>query len=114
MVWILPIFCKFSKIHFMKWSLLLFLSAIFFIGLTGFKPPKNTDPKNDILYKKYGGDIDKMMEGERREDSLAHPYLYEVKKEAVDTTPGIDDESHILEKAEIMPQFPDGEKGLKE
>ncbi|MDB5228027.1 MAG: energy transducer TonB [Bacteroidota bacterium] len=98
----------------MKFSSFLFLSAIFFIVMTGFKPPKNTDPKNDILYKKYGGDIEKMMAGERREDSLAHPYLYEDKKEAVDTSPGIDDESHILEHAEIMPQFPDGEKGLKD
>jgi hypothetical protein len=99
----------------MKNILLVFTMMLIFEGLTASKPPKNPYPKNDILYQKYGGDVDKMMEGERRADSIAHPYLYEKKEEAnTDTAPGIDDESHILEKAEIMPQFPDGEKGLKD
>jgi protein TonB len=91
-------------------SVLLF----FFVILAGFKPPKNTFPKNDILYSKYGGDIDLMMREERKLDSIAHPYLYEVKVEKKEDTLSYDDESVIVEKAEIMPQFPDGEKGLKE
>ena len=100
----------------MKISIFSLVCILFgWLGLTAFKPPKNSYPKNDILYSKYGGDIDKMMAGERKEDSLAHPYLYEIKKtERIDSNPAIDDESHILEKAEIMPQFQDGEKGLKE
>lgn len=86
-----------------------------FIALSAFKPPKTSYPKNDILYSKYGGDVDLMMREERKLDSIAHPYLYEVKKE--DTTAIVDDlgdESVILEKADIMPVFPDGEKGLQE
>lgn len=89
--------------------------AIFIIvGLSGFKPPKNTVIKNDILYSKYGGDVEKMLREERRLDSLNRPYLYQQKIEEEKTENGIDDESVILEKAEIMPQFPEGEKGLKE
>lgn len=86
-----------------------------FVILSGFKPPKNSYPKNDILYSKYGGDIDLMMREERRIDSLAHPYLYEVKEvETKVETDDLGDESIILEKADIMPVFPDGEKGLQE
>ncbi len=95
--------------HFISIFLLLIL-----IVLTGFKPPKNTFPKGDILYSKYGGNIDSMMAGERKLDSLAHPFLYQVKEETIDETTKMDDESVIREKAEIMPQFPDGEVGLKE
>lgn len=95
----------------------LIITLIVAYTTTGFKPPKNnTYPKNDILYSKYGGDIQKMMEGERRADSIARPFMYQTKAEeqpAVSTST-IDDESVILERAEIMPQFPDGEKGLKE
>jgi len=96
-----------------KYLSFLLFSMIAFIGLTAFKPPKNTYPKNDILYSKYGGDINKMMTEERKLDSIAHPYLYEVKEEKKDTS-SFDDESVIVEKAEVMPQFPDGDKGLKE
>ncbi len=96
-----------------KSFLLPIISLLFLAVLTGFKPPKNTYPKNDILYSKYGGDVEKMMTEERRLDSIEHPYLYEVKVEKKDTS-SFDDESVIVEKAQIMPQFPDGEKGLKE
>ncbi|MFN8260473.1 MAG: energy transducer TonB [Chitinophagales bacterium] len=92
----------------------LILFFLLSLGLSAFKPPKNSAPKNDILYSKYGGDIDKMMREERRLDSLAHPYLYQVPEEKKEGAPAIDDESVILEKAEIMPQFPEGEKGLKD
>ncbi len=87
-----------------------------FIVMTGFKPPKNSYPKNDILYSKYGGDIEKMLEGERRADSIARPFMYQTKTEENQSTSAsnIDDESIILEKAELMPQFPDGDKGLKD
>ena len=86
-----------------------------FIGLTGFKPPKDNYPKGDILYSKYGGNVDSMMAGERKLDSLARPFLYQVKEEEKkEETSTIDDESVIREKAEIMPQFPDGETALKE
>lgn len=93
----------------------LFCLLLFF-GLTGFKPPKVASPKNDILYNKYGGDVDKMMTEERRKDSVARPYLYRNigAPEAITPTSTIDDESVILDKAEIMPQFPDGDAGLKE
>ncbi len=90
----------------------LFMLMLF---CTAFKPPKNNNsfPKNDILYSKYGGDVDKMLEGERRLDSIARPYLYqtiiEEKKEEIST---IDDESNIKEKAEIMPAYISGEKEL--
>lgn len=94
---------------------LFFLMAGILLLLYGFKPPKASYPKNDILYSKYGGDVDKMMAGERKADSLAHPYLYQTKEEPkTDSGSTIDDESVILEKAEIMPQFPEGEKGLKD
>ncbi|MFN8282159.1 MAG: energy transducer TonB [Chitinophagales bacterium] len=85
---------------------------------TGFKPPKNNgtpNPKNDILYTIYGGDVDKMLEGERKKDSMARPYLYqtitEEKKEPAST---VDDESNIKEKAEIMPTYVAGDKALQE
>jgi hypothetical protein len=105
---------KFDKIFFMlKHTSKLFVSIIGLLMLMSFKPPKNNFPKNDILYSKYGGDVDKMMREERKLDSIAHPYLYEVIEEKKDTST-FDDESVIVEKAEIMPQFPDGEKGLKE
>ena len=91
------------------------ITLIGFIGLTGFKPPKNTYPKGDILYSKYGGNLDSMTTGERKLDSLAHPYLYQPKEEEKkEESSSIDDESVILEKAEIMPQFPEGEAGLKD
>lgn len=91
------------------------ISLIGFIGLTAFKPPKDNYPKGDILYSKYGGNVDSMMAGERKLDSLARPYLYQVKvEEKTEETSSIDDESVIREKAEIMPQFPDGETGLKD
>jgi len=80
----------------------------------GFKPPKGSYPKNDILYSKYGGDIDKMVKEERRLDSIAHPYFYKTPEKAAENSSSVDDESIILEKAELMPQFPEGEKGLKE
>jgi hypothetical protein len=98
-----------------KYLILSTSTFIFFIALTAFKPPKTSYPKNDILYSKYGGDVDLMMREERKKDSLARPYLYEVKKE--DTTTVVDDlgdESVIVEKADVMPVFPDGEKGLQE
>ncbi|MFN8238306.1 MAG: energy transducer TonB [Chitinophagales bacterium] len=96
-------------------SFILPLGFLLLLSAYGFKPPKNTYPKNDILYFKYGGDVDKMLREERKLDSLAHPYLYQSAKEEVkETTSGIDDESVILEKAEVMPQFQDGDKGLKE
>lgn len=91
-----------------------FVALIAFLCLTGFKPPKNNYPKGDILYSKYGGNVDSMLAGERKLDSIANPYLYQVKEEKKEETSTIDDESKILEKAEIMPQFQDGEKGLKE
>lgn len=87
-------------------------SGLAWIGLTGFKPPKNTFPKNDILYSKYGGDVDLMLKEERRLDSLARPYLYKEEEKVVETAPSIDDESVIFEKAEVMPQFENGEAGL--
>jgi hypothetical protein len=91
------------------------IAAVFILTAAyAFKPPKNGFPKNDILYQKYGGDIEKMMEGERRADSIAHPYLYQAKEEPADTAPSIDDESVILEKAQVMPQFENGEKGLND
>jgi hypothetical protein len=91
------------------------ISILIFLSLTGFKPPKDSYPKGDILYSKYGGNADSMLAGERRLDSLARPFLYQVKEEEKkETTNTIDDESVIREKAEIMPQFPDGEKGLNE
>lgn len=90
-------------------------SCLCLLMLMGFKPPKVASPKNDILYSKYGGDVEKMMQEERRIDSTLHPYLYKVEKKTVeDTIPKIDDETVILEKAAIMPQFPEGEKGLQE
>ncbi|HMV13845.1 MAG TPA: energy transducer TonB [Chitinophagales bacterium] len=92
----------------------LLLISFFFILICGFKPPKVTAPKNDILYSKYGGDIEKMMREERRLDSLKHPYLYQQKKEDTIAASSIDDESVIIEKAAIMPQFPDGDAGLQE
>lgn len=107
---------NFDKIDIMsnKFLLPIFLILCFTV-LSGFKPPKNTFPQNDILYSKYGGDVDLMMREERKKDSLAHPYLYEVvKEEKVAEGSTFDDESVIVEKAEVMPQFPDGEKGLKE
>lgn len=97
-----------------KFLLLNFL-ILCFVALTGFKPPKNSFPKNDILYSKYGGDLELMSREERKKDSLEHPYLYEeIKEEKKVETSSYDDESVIVEKAEVMPQFPDGEKGLKE
>lgn len=93
----------------------LFLGLLILVGLSGFKPPKNAYPKNDILYSKYGGDVEKMLREERRLDSLAHPYLYKSAEKTEETAgSSVDDESVILEKAEIMPQFPEGDKGLKE
>lgn len=96
-----------------------FLSVIvmLYVFMVAFKPPKTSYPKGDILYSKYGGNVDSMLAGERKADSLARPYLYqnifsEEKKETDNNT--IDDESIILEKASSMPQFPDGEAGLKE
>jgi len=107
---------KFDKIEKMRKQIILPAAIlVVLIALTAFKPPKPTYPKNDILYSKYGGDVDLMMREERKKDSLARPYLYEVKKE--DTTSVVDDlgdESVILEKADVMPMFPDGEKGLQE
>lgn len=90
---------------------------LLYVLLVAFKPPKTSYPKGDILYSKYGGNVDSMLAGERKADSLARPYLYqniftEEKKETDNNT--IDDESIILEKASSMPQFPDGEAGLKE
>lgn len=93
---------------------ILIISTLSFILLTGFKPPKDTYPKGDILYSKYGGNVDSMLVGERRLDSLARPFLYQVKEEKKEEVSTIDDESIIREKAEIMPQFPDGESGLKD
>lgn len=96
------------------------LLSIFFVLLicSGFKPPKNTgapNPKNDILYSKYGGDVDKMLEGERRLDSIARPYLYQAQpEEEKKETSTVDDESNIKEKAEIMPTYVNGEKALQE
>ncbi len=91
------------------------VGLLLLLTIYGFKPPKSPFPKNDILYSKYGGDVDKMLREERKLDSLAHPYLYQSTKEvAKEENSGIDDESVIVEKAEIMPQFQDGEKGLKE
>lgn len=100
----------------MKTKFFIFPAGLMLLlSVYGFKPPKNTYPKNDILYSKYGGDADKMLREERKLDSLAHPYLYQTsKKETIETSSGIDNESVILEKVEIMPQFQDGEKGLKE
>lgn len=105
---------KFDKrVNMLKRFVLFFVTITGVITLMAFKPPKNNYPKGDILYSKYGGDVDKMMREERKLDSIAHPYLYEVIEEKKDTS-SFDDESVILEKAEIMPLFPDGEKGLKE
>lgn len=92
----------------------LLAGLLFFLGLTGFKPPKNNYPKGDILYSKYGGNVDSMMAGERKLDSLARPYLYKVEEAPKEEVSSIDDETVILEKAQIMPEFPEGEKGLKE
>lgn len=96
------------------------LFSIYFIFMicSGFKPPKNNgapNPKNDILYSIYGGDVDKMMEGERKKDSIARPYLYQtVTEEKKEVTNTIDDESNIKEKAEIMPTYVTGDKALQE
>lgn len=101
----------------MALRLYLFIaSLIILISLSGFKPPKTSYPQNDILYKLYGGDVDKMMREERRKDSIARPFLYKNfgSTEEVAPTSTIDDESVILERAEIMPLFPDGEQGLKD
>ncbi|HQG38551.1 MAG TPA: hypothetical protein PLK15_05425, partial [Chitinophagales bacterium] len=92
----------------------LSIAIAFFVFLTGFKPPKSPTPQNDILYSKYGGDVDKMLREERRLDSTAHPYLYKSEEPKKEVTSTIDDESVIIEKAAIMPQFPEGEKALKE
>ncbi|HOU47432.1 MAG TPA: energy transducer TonB [Chitinophagales bacterium] len=92
----------------------LSIAIAFFVILTGFKPPKSPTPQNDILYSKYGGDVDKMLREERRLDSTAHPYLYKSEEPKKEVTSTIDDESVIIEKAAIMPQFPEGEKALKE
>lgn len=91
------------------------ISTFLFLGITGFKPPKSPYPKNDILYSKYGGDVELMMREERKLDSLAHPYLYQKKVEEKNTeTSTIDDESVILDKADILPEFPEGAAGLKD
>lgn len=106
---------KFDETECMNFKYLTYLVAlVLYISFTGFKPPKNTFPKGDILYSKYGGNVDSMMAGERKLDSMARPFLYQVKEEAKVEVSSIDDESVILEKAQIMPQFPDGEAGLKE
>ncbi len=94
----------------------LSLSLYALMLLSAFKPPKNStpNPKNDILYSKYGGDINKMLEGERKIDSMNRPYLYmnivEEKKEESNT---VDDESDIKERADIMPSYLAGEKELQ-
>lgn len=94
----------------------IFLLFATFILLSAFKPPKSSYPKGDILYSKYGGNVDSMMAGERRADSLARPYMYQniITEEKTVTENAVDDESVILEKATIMPQFPEGENGLQE
>jgi protein TonB len=90
-------------------------SFILFLSVSGFKPPKSPYPKNDILYSKYGGDVEKMMKEERRLDSLAHPYLYQIQEtEKKPETNSIDDESVILDNADVMPEFPDGAAGLQD
>lgn len=112
--------CAFKNnkfIHMKSFStLILLFSGI--ILCSGFKPPKNSgapNPKNDILYSIYGGDVNKMMEGERRKDSIARPYLYQnITEEKKEETSTVDDESNIKEKAEIMPTYIAGEKALQE
>lgn len=94
------------------------LLLISFCILTmAFKPPKNNALKGDILYTKYGGNIEKMLEGERIKDSLARPYLYENKQLTPITNEEAlpyDDESQIFDRAEIMPKFQNGQDGLSE
>lgn len=83
--------------------------------LFGFKPPKNVkSPKDDILYSKYGGNVDSMLKGERRLDSINRPFLYQTFEDIDEDTVSIDDESVILDKAEKMPQFEGGQAGLTE
>ncbi|MCB0508870.1 MAG: energy transducer TonB [Chitinophagales bacterium] len=92
----------------------LFFLLIISLGF-GIRPPKNKpSPKEDILYSIYGGNVDSMLIGERRKDSLLHPYLYknfikETKNEETDMT-----SNFIYEKADVMPQFEGGESALKE
>jgi hypothetical protein len=46
---------------------------------------------------------------------MAHPYLYQLQEtEKKPETNAIDDESVILDKAEVMPEFPDGAAGLQD
>ena len=74
---------KFDETECMNFKYLTYLVAlVLYISFTGFKPPKNTFPKGDILYSKYGGNVDSMMAGERKLDSMARPFLYQMKEEA--------------------------------
>ncbi len=100
-----------------KKSTLPFIAFLLLCATMTSKPPKNNYPKNDILYSKYGGDVEKMMREERRLDSMARPFMYQVAPTGENTesdSSTIDNESVILDKADVMPQFPDGAKGLED
>lgn len=99
----------------MKNNYFIYLAIVAAWILMGFKPPKSSAPKSDILFSKYGGDVEKMMREERIKDSIAHPYLYQTPQEpTAPAAPAIDDERVILEKAAVAPAFPGGETGLQE
>ena len=96
----------------MKNSTFWILMLCLFISF-GFKPPKNKSPKEDILYTKYGGNIDSMLAGERKRDSLERPYLYQSFEDLEEIkTNAIDDESIIYEKVEKMPVFENGKDDI--
>ena len=98
----------------MKNSTFWILMLCLFISF-GFKTTKNKSPKEDILYTKYGGNIDSMLAGERKRDSLERPYLHQSFEDLEEIkTNAIDDESIIYEKVEKMPIFENGNQGLTE
>jgi len=91
------------------------LSFIAILLLCSLKPPKKAAPQNDILYSKYGGDVDKMMQDMRRQDSMKYPFLYNLNDEAkIDSSTLTDEQTKILDYADELPAFPNGTAGLNE
>ncbi len=85
--------------------------------LCSLKPPKKggNGPQGDVLYTKYGGDVNKMMEDMRKQDSLKYPFLYNIQQEEKkDTVVTIDDETKILDYADELPKFTNGTQGIND